>query len=103
MLSGFQSWWSTVPDWAKPVILTAAITLAVAISPWIFPYMLKHFYIWILERKKLAEQQVRSERLSDGLLNVQVKSEEIRHRMTIPHWLVRRAERWRDQRKEYGI
>jgi len=102
-MSYFSDWWTSVPSWAKPVILTVALSLAVASVRWIFPFMLKRFYIWVLDAQKSAEAEIRSERLADGIVNVRVLPAEIQNRIRFPRWIVRRAERWRNRFKEYGV
>jgi hypothetical protein len=101
-----RAWWATVPEWAKPVILAAAISAGLTFIGWFVlsavPAMLKRLYIWVLEKQKAAAKELRAERLAAGMIHVPVTTDEIRKRSHVWICLIERAERWNERRKEYG-
>ena len=46
-----HAWWASVPGWAEPVILAAAITATLAVFGWLFAKVFPAVILWWQERK----------------------------------------------------
>ena len=99
-----RKWWSMLPEYAKPIILGSAITIAVGVLAWFVakgvPAMIQWIYGNVLMRLDKAKRLISAEgSIETGTFATYVSTDDIIKRSGVWAWLAKRAMRSETKKK----
>ena len=99
-----RKWWSMLPEYARPIILGSAITIAVGVLAWFLakgvPAMIQWIYGNVLMRLGKAKRLISAEgSIETGTFATYVSTDDLIKRSGVWAWLARRAMRWETKKK----
>jgi hypothetical protein len=95
MSQQIRYWWCSVPEWAKPVILGAALGLLAWLFTWLLPAMRRWLYGHILWKLKNSQSTLE---LFQGMYDEPYSEDDVIKNTPYPKWLARRAIRWQERK-----
>jgi hypothetical protein len=101
----FSSWWSTVPEWAKPPLLVAGLGIIAWIVVTALPYLKQRIYIAALRDLDDTKREVLLAAIKSGQSATNLKIVDLNpiiEKASFPRWIIRRAMQWEADRKRFG-